>query len=268
MSCPRDGRPACSLLPVTADVAAGSVLRPALLRTRVRTSWEREPGSRTAGLEGRVCLFATLTPACSPHSSCLPVWGVESTQGHLLASFLCSSRISGASGCFYPCASGSDFHFWKLLLPVLCTVCFPPGERPGGLGKGLGWGRLETPHRDTGGLRSEQGIRVAESSGATGDTWCWKEVQARPLCPGLHYSAFRHSSEWGTCPLLGPVKNPNEEADVRLFAGLRVTRETLTRPPKPSFLKRYGNRGKGGSEPPQLRTYYVLAASYTLNSQG
>lgn len=45
---------------------------------------------------------------------------------------------------FFLCSSGLDFRFWKMLLLVLCTVCFPPGERPvgweGGWAGAAGWG--------------------------------------------------------------------------------------------------------------------------------
>lgn len=55
---------------------------------------------------------------------------------------------------------------------------------------------------------------------------------------GINYLAFGSGSEWDTCcPLIGPVKNPNEDAHVRLFAVLRVTWELPERYPQPFFLR-------------------------------
>lgn len=134
---------------------------------------------------------------------------------------------------FFPCSSSLDFRFWKLLFLVLCSLCFPPREEP--VGWEGGWaGGQQGGDRPSGhaGLRSEPSIHVAELSGVTGRTWRWKEARALLLCAGINYLlAFSSSSAWHTCCPLAPMKNPNEDAHVRLRAVLQETWEMPRRSP-------------------------------------
>ena len=69
----------------------------------------------------------------------------------------------------------------------------------GGLGRGLGGGQRCAGHPfGRVGLRSEQGIRVAESSVGTGRRFHLEKVQAHLLCPGgINYLTFISTSEIG-----------------------------------------------------------------------